>query len=81
MTRRHVIDRGTAPGEMENRIKEQQLCLFADLVSTSWLWSNHLRQWFAMLAHVVLHVLRTIGLTDTDHARPGAAPLAPTCSR
>jgi hypothetical protein len=54
---------------MENRIKEQQLCLFADRVSTSSLWSNHLRQWFATLAYVVLHALRTIGLTGTDHAR------------
>ena len=56
-------------GEMENRIKEQQLCLFADRVSTSWLWSNHLRQWFATLAYVVLHALRTIGLVGTDYAR------------
>lgn len=55
-------------GDMENRIKEQQLCLFADRVSTSYLWSNHLRQWFATVAYVLLHALRTIGLKGTDRA-------------
>jgi len=55
-------------GEMENRIKEQQLCLFSDRVSTSWMWSNQLRQWFSTIAYVVMHALRTIGLKDTDRA-------------
>lgn len=55
-------------GDMENRIKEQQLCLFSDRVSTSWMWSNHIRQWFSTVAYVIMHALRTIGLKDTDRA-------------
>jgi hypothetical protein len=55
-------------GEMENRIKEQQLCLFADRVSTSWMWSNQIRQWFSTIAYVLMHALRTIGLKGTDRA-------------
>ena len=55
-------------GEMENRIKEQQLCLFADRVSTSWMWSNQIRQWFSTIAYVLMHALRTIGLEGTDRA-------------
>lgn len=55
-------------GDMENRIKEQQLCLFADRVSTSWMWPNQLRQWFSTVAYVIMHALRTIGLKDTDRA-------------
>lgn len=53
-------------GDMENRIKEQQLGLFADRVSTSWMWPNQLRQWFSTIAYVILHALRSIGLKDTD---------------
>lgn len=55
-------------GDMENRIKEQQLCLFADRVSTSWIWSNQIRQWFSAIAYVLMHALRTIGLEGTDRA-------------
>jgi hypothetical protein len=36
-----------ARGDMENRIKEQQLDLFADRTSTYWLASNQLRLWFS----------------------------------
>ena len=55
-------------GEMENRIKEQQLCLFADRTSCRTLRANQLRLWFSTLAYVVLHVLRERGLKGTQLA-------------
>lgn len=60
-----------ARGEMENRIKEQQLCLFADRTSTHHLSSNQVRLWFSSVAYVLLNELRRLGLTGTDlaHAR------------
>jgi hypothetical protein len=45
-------------GEMENRIKEQQLYLFADRTSTGWMSSNQLRLWFSTFAYVFLVLLR-----------------------
>ncbi len=54
-----------ARGEMENRIKEQQLALFADRTSTAQLRSNQLRLWFSSIAYVLLHALRRLGLKDT----------------
>jgi hypothetical protein len=56
-------------GEMENRIKEQQLCLFADRVSSSQMWSNQLRQWFSTVAYVLQHALRRTALAGTDMAK------------
>ena len=41
-----------ARGDMENRIKEQQLCLFADRSSTWWMSSNQLRLYFSTIAYV-----------------------------
>jgi hypothetical protein len=55
-------------GEMENRIKEQQLCLFADRTSCRTLRANQLRMWFSTLAYVVLNVLRERGLKGTQLA-------------
>jgi hypothetical protein len=55
-------------GEMENRIKEQQLCLFADRTSCRTLRANQLRLWFSTLAYVILNVLRERGLTGTKLA-------------
>lgn len=55
-------------GEMENRIKEQQLCLFADRTSCRTLRANQLRLWFSTLAYVLLHVLRERGLKGTQLA-------------
>jgi hypothetical protein len=37
---------------MENRIKEQQLDLFADRTSTHWMASNQLRLWFSAFGHL-----------------------------
>jgi hypothetical protein len=58
-----------ARGEMENRIKEQQLCLFADRTSTRHLSSNQMRLWFSSVAYVLLNELRRLGLTGTDLAQ------------
>jgi hypothetical protein len=58
-----------ARGEMENRIKEQQLGLFADRTSTHYLWSNQLRLWFSSFAYVLMNDLRRIGLQGTSMAR------------
>lgn len=55
-----------ARGEMENRIKEQQLCLFADRTSCRSMRANQLRLWFSTLAYVLLNVLRERGLKGTQ---------------
>lgn len=54
-----------ARGEMENRIKEQQLDLFADRTSAKSMRANQLRLWFASFAYVLLCALRRIGLAHT----------------
>lgn len=53
-------------GEMENRIKEQQLGLFADRTSTHGLRSNQLRLLFSTIAYVLHLVLREFGLKGTE---------------
>ena len=58
-----------ARGEMENRIKEEQLDLFADRTSTHWLASNQLRLWFSAFAHLLLSILRAEVLGGTELAR------------
>jgi len=58
-----------ARGEMENRIKEQQLDLFADRTSTHWMRSNQLRLWLSSVAYVLVNALRTFGLIGTDMSR------------
>jgi hypothetical protein len=57
-----------ARGEMENRIKECQLDLYADRTSTATLKANQLRLWFASMAYVLLCGLRRIGLPHTKYA-------------
>jgi hypothetical protein len=57
-----------ARGEIENRIKEQQLDLFADRTSAATLRANQLRLWFASFAYVLLEALRRIGLRFTQFA-------------
>ena len=71
-----VIDRRTlyeglycARGEMENRIKECQLDLFADRTSATAMRANQLRLWFASMAYVLLSALRRIALAGTRLAR------------
>jgi len=53
-------------GEMENRIKEQQLYLFADRTSTAWMRSNQLRLWFSSMAYVLLNAFRQVALGGTE---------------
>ena len=57
-----------ARGEMENRIKECQLDLFADRTSAATMQANQLRLWFASMAYVLLCALRRIGLAHTQFA-------------
>jgi hypothetical protein len=57
-----------ARGDMENRIKECQLDLFADRTSTAKMQANQLRLWFASMAYVLLCGLRRIGLAQTQFA-------------
>jgi hypothetical protein len=58
-----------ARGEMENRIKEQQLDLFADRTSAATLRANQLRLSFASVAYLLLHELRQWALAGTDWAK------------
>jgi hypothetical protein len=58
-----------ARGEMENRIKEQQLALFADRTSTSSMRSNQLRLYFSSFAYILVHALRRLGLQGTELAK------------
>jgi Transposase DDE domain group 1 len=58
-----------ARGEMENRIKECQLDLYADRTSTATLRANQLRLWFASMAYVLLCGLRRIALHRTQFAK------------
>jgi hypothetical protein len=64
-----------ARGEMENRIKECQLDLFADRTSTRAMRSNQLRLWFASMAYVLLAALRRIALPATRLARATAGTI------
>ena len=57
-----------ARGEMENRIKECQMDLFADRTSTATMKANQLRLWFASMAYVLTDSLRRIALQATDLA-------------
>jgi len=58
-----------ARGDMENRIKECQLDLYADRTSAATIRANQLRLWFYSMAYVLLCALRRIGLHDTQFAQ------------
>ncbi len=62
-------------GEMENRIKEQQLHLFADRTSCHRWWPNQFRLLLASLAYVLIAAIRRRGLTGTDMARAQSATI------
>jgi len=53
-------------GEMENRIKEQQLNLFADRTSCSRWWPNQFRLLLSSLAYVLMENIRRLGLAGTE---------------
>jgi len=58
-----------ARGDMENRIKEQQLDLFADRTSTHALHSNQVRLYLSSMAYCVLVALRRLALAGTEMAK------------
>ena len=57
-----------ARGDMENRIKEQQLALFADRTSTSMMRSNQLRLYFSTFANALMTIVKEVGLRGTQMA-------------
>lgn len=58
-----------ARGDMENRIKECQIDMFADRTPASTMRTNQLRLWFASMAYVLMCALRRIGLAGTELAQ------------
>ena len=68
-TDRHLYARVyCARGEMENRIKNQQLDLFADRASCGRFWSNQFRQLLSGLAYTLIEALRRMALAGTRMA-------------
>ena len=66
---RHLYEKVyCARGDMENRIKECQLDLFADRTSAKTMRANQLRLWFASMAYVLMCALRRIALQHTEFA-------------
>jgi hypothetical protein len=55
-----------ARGDMENRIKEQQLALFADRTSCHAFLANQFRVFLSAAAYVLVETLRRTGLADTE---------------
>ena len=62
---------------MENRIKEQQLGLFADRTSAHQWWINQFRLLLFSLAYVLMETIRRLALHDTElaHAQVGTLRL------
>ena len=57
-----------ARGDMENRIKEQQMGLFADRTSAATMRANELRLWSSSVGYVLLTALQRLGLKGTELA-------------
>ena len=55
-------------GDMENRIKEQQLWLFADRTSAGKMRANQVRLYFSSAAYMLMQALRRLGLKGTQMA-------------
>jgi hypothetical protein len=67
---RHLYEKVyCARGDMENRIKECQLDLFADRTSAATMRANQLRLWFAAMAYVLVCGLRRIAFRHTQFAQ------------
>jgi hypothetical protein len=64
-----------ARGEMENRIKEQQLDLFADRTSCSLWWPNQFRLLLSTLAYTLINAIRSIALQHTELAHATCATI------
>ena len=58
-----------ARGEMENRIKEQQLGLFSDRTSCHAWWPNQFRVLLSAAAYVLMETIRRVGLRGSELAR------------
>lgn len=54
-----------ARGDMENRIKEQQLDLFSDRTSTAQMRSNQLRLYYSSIAYILISAFRRFALKGT----------------
>jgi len=64
-----------ARGEMENRIKEQQLGLFADRTSSHQWWANQFRLLLSSAAYVLVETIRRVGLKGTQLAKAQATTI------
>ena len=64
-----------ARGDMENRIKEQQLDLFADRTSCHRWWPNQLRVLFSTLAYTLIEAMQRLALQGTSLARAYAGTI------
>jgi hypothetical protein len=64
-----------ARGEMENRIKEQQLGLFADRTSCHHWWANQFRLLLSSCAYVLVEAIRRLALAGTELARAQVATI------
>ena len=62
-------------GDMENRIKEQQLDLFADRTSCHKWWPNQFRLILASLAYSLIESIRRLALKGTQMARAQAGTI------
>lgn len=58
-----------ARGDMENRVKEQQLDMFSDRTSTAYMKSNQLRLWLSTFAYLLMRQLRATALAGTRLAQ------------
>jgi hypothetical protein len=69
MSSQRLHTEGYCPrGEMENRLKEQQLDLFSDRTSNHYFDDNQLRLWFSAFAYGLLNALRQQALQHTELA-------------
>jgi hypothetical protein len=67
---RHLYEKiYCARGDMENRIKECQIDMFADRTSAATMRANQLRLWLSSMAYVLICALRRIGLNHTRFAK------------
>ena len=64
-----------ARGEMENRIKECQLDLYADRTSAATMRANQIRLWFSSLAYVLTEAVRRLALAGTELAQATAGTI------
>ncbi len=73
---KHLYDKlYCARGDMENRIKEQQLDLFADRTSCHRWWPNQLRLLFSTLAYTLIEAMQRLALQGTSLARAYAGTI------